>query len=90
MDKTDPYEITRALAALNPWGRAAKHNWALVPQTSAEPFVVTAVDERKNAGPVAGRLLLFPGFATFRDFMRPCKGRPDGNVCYRHQFLGSE
>ncbi len=21
---------------------------------------------------------------------RPCKGRPDGNVRYRHQFLGSE
>lgn len=88
MDKTDPYEITRALAALNHWGRAAKHNWALVPQTSAEPFVVTAVDERKNAGPVAGRLLLFPGFATFRDFMitRQVRdfGVETGPVDFRH------
>ena len=69
MDKTDPYDITRAIAALNPWERAIKHNWALVPQTSAEPFIVSAVDERKTPGPVAGRLLLFPGFTTFRDFV---------------------
>ena len=69
MDKTDPYDITRAIAALNPWGRAIKYNWALVPQTSAEPFIVSAVDERKDPGPVAGRLLLFPGFTTFRDFV---------------------
>ena len=61
MDKTDPYDITRAIVALNPWERAIKHNWALVPQTSAEPFIVSAVDERKTPGPVAGRLLLFPG-----------------------------
>ncbi|MDO5318338.1 MAG: hypothetical protein Q4G65_06915 [bacterium] len=69
MDKTDPYDITRAIVALNPWERASRHNWALVPQTSAEPFIVTAVDERKDPGPVAGRLLLFPGFTTFRDFV---------------------
>ena len=51
MDKTDPYDITRAIAALNPWERASRHNWALVPQTSAEPFIVTAVDERKDPVP---------------------------------------
>jgi len=69
MNEKDPYELTRAIAALNPWERAARHNWALVPQTSAEPFIVTAVDERDKPGPVAGRLILFPGFATFRDFV---------------------
>ncbi len=88
MDKTDPYETTRAIAALDPWERAAKHNWALVPQTSAEPFVVTAVDERKGEGPVAGRLLLFPGFATFRDFVitRQVRdfGVATGPVDFRH------
>lgn len=88
MDTTDPYELTRALAALNLWERAAKHNWALVPQTSAEPFVVTAVDERKGAGPVAGRLLIFPGFETFRDFViaRQVRdfGVETGPVDFRH------
>ncbi len=69
MDKTDPYEITRAIVALKSWTDATRHNWALLPQTSAEPFIATVVDERKNPGPVAGRLMLFPGFATFRDFV---------------------
>ena len=88
MDKTDPYELTRALAALDAWEQAAKHNWALVPQTSAEPFVVMSVDERKNPGPVAGRLLIFPGFATFRDFAiaRQVRdfGVETGPVDFRH------
>lgn len=69
MDKTDPYEAARAIAALDPWERAARHNWALVPQTSEEPFIVSALDERKAAGPVAGRLRIFRGFAAFRDFV---------------------
>ncbi|MGN0847265.1 MAG: DUF6930 domain-containing protein [Kiritimatiellia bacterium] len=55
--------------ALKPWARAARHNWALLPQTSAEPFIAMAQDEQKQPGPVAGRLLLFPGFETFRNFM---------------------
>ena len=69
MDRTDPYDITRAIAALNPWERAARHNWALVSQSSAEPFIVTVVPEKPGTSPVTGRLLLFPGFPTFRDFV---------------------
>lgn len=61
--------MTRAIAALNPWERASRHNWALVPQTTAEPFIVTFVAEKPGPVPVSGRLMLFPGFATFRDFL---------------------
>ena len=69
MDKNDPYELTRAIAEMNPWERAARHNWALVPQSSEEPFIVTVVPEKDRPGPVLGRLMLFPGFALFRDFI---------------------
>lgn len=69
MGTTDPYEITRAIAALKPWATAGRHNWALVPQTSAEPYIAMVVDEQKREGVVAGRLMLFPGFGTFRDFL---------------------
>ncbi len=62
-------DLAKALAALDPWERAARNNWALVPQTSAEPFLVVPTFERKDGGPVAGRLLFFPGFETFRDFL---------------------
>ena len=69
MDKTDPYELIRAIAEMNPWERAARHNWALLPQTSEEPFIVTFLPEKDRPGPVVGRLLLFPGFALFRDYL---------------------
>lgn len=69
MDTTDPYEITRAIASLKMWSSAARHNWALVPQTSAEPYIAMIVDEEKRPGVVAGRLMLFPGLSTFRDFL---------------------
>ena len=69
MDRNDPYDVTRAIASMNPWERAARHNWVLVPQTTAEPFLVSAVQEKPGPVPVAGRLMLFPGFRTFRDFL---------------------
>ena len=69
MDRTDPYDVARAIVALDPWEKAVRHNWALVPQTSAEAYIASFVDERKKMGPVAGRLLLFPGFPTFRDYL---------------------
>lgn len=69
MNCRDVYEIARAIAALNVWERVSAHNWALVPQTSDLPYLVSAKSEGGKDGPVLGRLMLFPGFETFRDFM---------------------
>ena len=69
MNRKDVNEIAKAIAALNLWERASAHNWALVPQTSEQPFFVTAGPEKKKGSPVLGRLHLFPGFVPFRDFL---------------------
>ena len=69
MDTHNPYEIAAAIAELNVWDKVSAHNWALVPQTSEEPYIVTAGPEKdRDKGPVVGRLLLFPGFENFRNF----------------------
>ena len=61
MDTHNPYEIAAAIAELNVWDKVSAHNWALVPQTSEEPYIVTAGPEKdRDKGPVVGRLLLFP------------------------------
>ena len=67
MDRHDPFSIAHAIVALNAWEKAARHNWALVPQTSADPYIVSVVLEK--APPVKARLLLFPGLTVFRDYM---------------------
>ena len=69
MNRKDINEIAKAIAALNLWEKASAHNWALVPQTSELPYLVTAGPENKKGSPVIGRLQLFPGFVPFRDFM---------------------
>ena len=69
VNRKDIDEIAKAIAALNLWEKASAHNWALVPQTSELPYLVTAGPENKKGSPVVGRLLLFPGFVPFRDFM---------------------
>ena len=69
MNRHDVNEIAKAIAALNLWEKASAHNWALVPQTSELPYLVTAGPENKKNSPVLGRLQLFPGFVPFRDFM---------------------
>ena len=69
MNRHDVNEIAKAIAALNLWEKASAHNWALVPQTSELPYLVTAGPENKKGSPVLGRLHLFPGFVPFRDFM---------------------
>jgi len=68
VNRTDPFEIARAITGLNVWEKAARHNWALVSQLSEEPYVVYAQQE-KGEGPVAGRLALFPGFGEFSRFL---------------------
>lgn len=69
MDKHNPYEVAAAIAELNVWDKVSAHNWALVPQTSEEPYIVMAgTDKDGDKGPVAGRLLLFPGIENFRNF----------------------
>ena len=69
MNRKDITAIGKAIAALNLWEKASAHNWALVPQTSELPYLVTAGKEEKKGSPVLGRLHLFPGFVPFRDFM---------------------
>ena len=40
-----------------------------MPQTSEDPYIVTAGPEKDgDKGPVVGRLLLFPGLENFRNF----------------------
>lgn len=88
MDRKDPYDIARAIVALHPWKTAARHNWALVPQTSAEAFLVSFTCEEERQTPVAGRLMLFEGVTTFRDFLitRQVKdfGVEMGPIDFRH------
>lgn len=69
MDIRNPYEIAAAIAELDVWDKVSAHNWALVPQTSEEPYIVSAGPEKdRDKSPVAGRLLLFPGLENFRNF----------------------
>lgn len=68
MDRNNPYETARAMAGLKLWKSASRHNWALVPQTTEDPYVAVAVAE-KGDSPVEGRLMLFPGLPVFRDFV---------------------
>ena len=79
MDRSDPYDITRSIAGLNPWEKASRHNWALVPQMSDVPYIATVVPEKGN-GPVAGRLMLFAGLPAFRDYVLSRQVR-DYGVC---------
>jgi len=67
LDRNSPIEVARAIGALDVWGIAAAHNWALVSQLADEPFFATVNASRE--GPVRGRLLLFPGFKAFREYM---------------------
>ena len=69
MDRHNSYEVARAIASLNTWEKVSAHNWALVPQTAEEPYIVMAGPEKDSGkGPVVGRLLLFPGMENFRNF----------------------
>lgn len=82
----------KALVALNAWQRTMRCNWALVSQLSDEPMLVhveCASDREK--GPVAGRLMFFPGFAAYRDFailkQAPDMGFALTNLDIRHYEL---
>jgi len=67
LDRNNPLEVARAIAALDVWSKAATHNWALVSQLAEEPFLATV--NPGGEGPLRGRLLLFPGFKPFREYM---------------------
>lgn len=66
-DRHDFDGLVQAILRLNAWERAAKHNWALVPQTSENPVIATVQHETKGAP--RERLMLFDGFPPFRDFL---------------------
>ena len=66
MDEKDTESIARELARLNVWEKVAKHNFAIISEMALEPYLVSVNLEK--AGPIAGRLLLFPGFDVFRDY----------------------
>ena len=67
VDKSNIDEVAKAIAALNLWKKAAKYNWALVSELFDKPLIA-AVNPTPN-GPIAGRLMLFNGFAAHRDFL---------------------
>jgi len=69
LNRSDIDAIARAISGLGVWAKVSVHNWALVPQTSDLPYLVTATDESAMEGPVLGRLMLFPGFVPFRDYL---------------------
>ena len=67
MDRNNIDEVARAIAALKLWKKASKYNWALVSELFDNPLVA-AINPAQN-GPIAGRLMLFNGFAAHRDFL---------------------
>ncbi len=68
MDKTNLRDIAQAIAAHKLWEKAARHNWALVSQSSEHPYIASVVAE-KAPSMVEGRLMLFPGLNVFRDYV---------------------
>ena len=67
MDRTNPDEIAMAIARLDAWERVGGRNWAIVTYGSDRPFIVSVVVG--DGKPVSGRLLVFAGLETFRDYM---------------------
>ena len=74
MNREDPVEIGRAIAKLGLWRKASGCNWAVRPLESAVPwFARVPVPQPK---PVKARLMLFPGWKPFHNFMM-CSRDPD-------------
>jgi hypothetical protein len=67
MDKRTPREIAEAISKLSIWEERPEFNWGLVPQTTEFPYIGQLAYEKE--GPLKGRLLLFPGFQVFHDFL---------------------
>lgn len=67
MDKTNIDDVAKAIASLNMWKTASKYCWALVSELFDNPLIA-CVNAAQN-GPISGRLMLFNGFAAYRDFM---------------------
>ena len=67
MDRENPYEIAKAIVALNVWRKIDSHQWAVVPRGAEAPFICV-VDGKGDGKDIVGRLLVFPGFDVFRDF----------------------
>ncbi len=55
-----------AIVRLNAWKKAAAYNWIVESQTCAEPVIVHV--EFRDDDPSFGRMMLFPGFAAYRDY----------------------
>ena len=66
-----------AIVQLNAWKKVAAYNWIIESQTCADP-VIAHVEVGAEA-PVAGRLMLFPGFAAYRDYAL-LKQAPDAGL----------
>lgn len=67
MDKRTPKEIAQAISKLSIWDETAEFNWGLVPQSTEFPYIGQLAYEKD--GPLKGRVLFFPGFQVFRDFL---------------------
>ena len=67
MDQTNIDDVAKAIASLNMWKKASKYCWALVSELFDMPLIA-CVNDAQN-GPIAGRLMLFNGFAAHRDYL---------------------
>jgi hypothetical protein len=67
MDKRSPKEIAQAISKLSIWDEKIEFNWGLVPQSTEFPYIGQIAYEKD--GPLKGRMLLFPGFQIFHDFL---------------------
>ncbi len=70
MDRDNPYEVAKAIVALDVWDRV-KHQWAVVPRGAEAPFICAVERAAKPASSgkyIKAKLLMFSGFDTFRDF----------------------
>lgn len=70
MNRSDPDDVAKAIAALGVWSKVKPCQWAVLPKLSEQAFIclAAAAPKTESADPVAGRLLVFPGYGSFNLF----------------------
>ena len=67
MSTKSPQEIAESISKLLLWDGRTEFSWGLVPQSTEFPYIGQIVPEKEGA--IKGRVMLFPGFQVFRDFL---------------------
>lgn len=70
MDRENPYEIAKAIVALDVWSKV-KLQWAIVPRGAEAPFICCVeLGKKPSDGSkyIKAKLMMFSGHDTFRDY----------------------